>query len=73
MSEEISDFAGAGANVVAKGVSIVQYRDDKSRRRIETYDAFEENAKKYIMEFFRLRNTQFDMRSLCMMKTAIGR
>lgn len=49
MSEEISDFAGTGANVVAKGVSISQYRDDKSRRRIEAYDAFEENAKKYIM------------------------
>ena len=46
MSEEICDFAGAGANVVAKGVSIAQYRDDKSRRRIEAYDAFEENAKK---------------------------
>lgn len=47
MSEGISDFAGAGANVVAKGVSITQYRDDKSRRRIEAYDTFEENAKKY--------------------------
>lgn len=46
MSEDLSNFAGAGANVVAKGVSIAQYRDDKSRRRIEAYDAFEENAKK---------------------------
>lgn len=52
MSEEISDFAGAGANVVAKGVSIAQYRDDKSRRRIEAYDAFEENAKKVYNESF---------------------
>ncbi|RYQ19407.1 hypothetical protein [Bifidobacterium pseudolongum] len=26
MSEEISDFAGAGTNVVANGVSIAQYR-----------------------------------------------
>ena len=50
MSEDISDFAGAGANVVAKGVSIAQYRDDKSRRRIEAYDTFEENAKNIINE-----------------------
>lgn len=52
MSEEISDFAGAGTNVVANGVSIAQYRDDKSRRRIEAYDTFEEKVKIVYNESF---------------------
>lgn len=47
-----SDFAGAGTNVVAKGVSIAQYRDDKSRRRIAAYDTFEEKARIVYNESF---------------------